>query len=176
MERLIGGTTAFTGSLPYVVRLAFQTFNQFHSDSQVWSQLECILIHLLTSISKLFLAIQSVCRYCYWSTLDFDISNVLQACWHCYNNIQWLFHFLQWSKSKWNYLFNFSHSSGLRRLSDPNNGHYKNRDSYSMFFQGKVPIIHSCGSWNPDFKHLEPRHHNIWRCPLLESWLGKFIN
>ena len=35
MERLIGGTTAFTGSFPYVVRLAFQTFDQFHSDSQV---------------------------------------------------------------------------------------------------------------------------------------------
>ena len=35
MERLIGGTTTFTGSFPYVVRLAFQTFDQFHSDSQV---------------------------------------------------------------------------------------------------------------------------------------------
>ena len=44
MERLIGGTTTFTGSFPYVVRLAFQTFDQFHSDSQVWSQLEYILI------------------------------------------------------------------------------------------------------------------------------------
>ena len=35
MERLIGGTTAFTGSFPYIARLAFQTFDQFHSDSQV---------------------------------------------------------------------------------------------------------------------------------------------
>ena len=35
MKRLIGGTTAFTGSFPYVVRLAFQSFDQFHSDSQV---------------------------------------------------------------------------------------------------------------------------------------------
>ena len=44
MKRLIGGTTTFAGSFPYVVRLAFQTFDQFHSDSQVWSQLDCILI------------------------------------------------------------------------------------------------------------------------------------
>ena len=35
MKRLIGGTTTFAGSFPYVVRLAFQTFDQFHSDSQV---------------------------------------------------------------------------------------------------------------------------------------------
>ena len=35
MKRLIGGTTSFTGSFPYVVRLTFQTFDQFHSDSQV---------------------------------------------------------------------------------------------------------------------------------------------
>ena len=44
IKRLIGGTTAFTGSFPYVVRLAFQTLDQFHSDSQVWYQLANILI------------------------------------------------------------------------------------------------------------------------------------
>ena len=38
MKRLSGGTTVYTGSLPYVVRLTFQTFDQFHSDTQagVW--------------------------------------------------------------------------------------------------------------------------------------------
>jgi len=38
LKRLIGGTTTFTGAFPYVVRLAFQTFDQYHSDSQVCSQ------------------------------------------------------------------------------------------------------------------------------------------
>ena len=33
-KRLIGGNTALTGAFPYVVRLAFQSFDQFHSDSQ----------------------------------------------------------------------------------------------------------------------------------------------
>ena len=34
IQRLVGGNTAFTGALPYVVRLTFQSFDQFHSDSQ----------------------------------------------------------------------------------------------------------------------------------------------
>ena len=34
IQRLVGGKTAFTGALPYVVRLTFQSFDQFHSDSQ----------------------------------------------------------------------------------------------------------------------------------------------
>ena len=33
-KRLIGGNTAISGAFPYVVRLAFQSFDQFHSDSQ----------------------------------------------------------------------------------------------------------------------------------------------
>ena len=33
-KRLMGGKTVFLGSLSYVVRLTFQTFNQYHSDSQ----------------------------------------------------------------------------------------------------------------------------------------------
>ena len=33
-KRLIGGKTVFSGSLSYVVRLTFQTFDQYHSDSQ----------------------------------------------------------------------------------------------------------------------------------------------
>ena len=33
-KRLIGGNTALTGEFPYVVRLTFQNFDQFHSDSQ----------------------------------------------------------------------------------------------------------------------------------------------
>ena len=33
-KRLIDGNTAITGAFPYVVRLAFQNFDQFHSDSQ----------------------------------------------------------------------------------------------------------------------------------------------
>ena len=33
-KRLVGGNTAITGAFPYVVRLAFQNFDQFHSDSQ----------------------------------------------------------------------------------------------------------------------------------------------
>ena len=33
-ERLMGGKTVFSGSLSYVVRLTFQTFDQYHSDSQ----------------------------------------------------------------------------------------------------------------------------------------------
>ena len=33
-QRLTGGNTAFIGAFPYVVRLSFQTFDQFHSDSQ----------------------------------------------------------------------------------------------------------------------------------------------
>ena len=34
IARLSNGSTAYPGSLPYVVRLTFQTFDQFHSDSQ----------------------------------------------------------------------------------------------------------------------------------------------
>ena len=34
IERLSNGSTAYPGSLPYIVRLTFQTFDQFHSDSQ----------------------------------------------------------------------------------------------------------------------------------------------
>ena len=34
IARLSNGSTAYPGSLPYVVRLIFQTFDQFHSDSQ----------------------------------------------------------------------------------------------------------------------------------------------
>ena len=34
ISRLSNGSTAYPGSLPYVVRLTFQTFDQFHSDSQ----------------------------------------------------------------------------------------------------------------------------------------------
>ena len=34
IKRLVGGNTSFTGALPYVVRLTFQSFDQFHSDSQ----------------------------------------------------------------------------------------------------------------------------------------------
>ena len=33
-QRLMGGKTVFSGSLSYVVRLTFQTFDQYHSDSQ----------------------------------------------------------------------------------------------------------------------------------------------
>ena len=33
-KRLVGGNTALTGAFPYVVRMAFQSFDQFHSDSQ----------------------------------------------------------------------------------------------------------------------------------------------
>ena len=33
-KRLMGGKTVFSGSLSYVVRLTFQTFDQYHSDSQ----------------------------------------------------------------------------------------------------------------------------------------------
>ena len=35
-SRLLGGSLAYPGSFPYVVRLAFQTFDQFHSDTQAW--------------------------------------------------------------------------------------------------------------------------------------------
>ena len=41
-KRLIGGNTALTGAFPYVVRLAFQNFDQYHSDSQ-----ECFRILIL---------------------------------------------------------------------------------------------------------------------------------
>ena len=34
IARLSNGSTALSGSVPYVVRLTFQTFDQFHSDSQ----------------------------------------------------------------------------------------------------------------------------------------------
>ena len=34
IKRLVGGNTAVTGAFPYVVRLTFQNFDQFHSDSQ----------------------------------------------------------------------------------------------------------------------------------------------
>ena len=34
IARLSNGSTAYPGSLPYVVRLIFQKFDQFHSDSQ----------------------------------------------------------------------------------------------------------------------------------------------
>ena len=34
LKRLIGGKTVFSGSLSYVVRLTFQSFDQYHSDSQ----------------------------------------------------------------------------------------------------------------------------------------------
>ena len=34
MKRLMGGKTVFSGSLSYVVRLTFQSFDQYHSDSQ----------------------------------------------------------------------------------------------------------------------------------------------
>ena len=33
-SRLMNGSTAYPGSLPYVVRLTFQSFDQFHSDTQ----------------------------------------------------------------------------------------------------------------------------------------------
>ena len=33
-KRLVGGNTALTGAFPYIVRMAFQSFDQFHSDSQ----------------------------------------------------------------------------------------------------------------------------------------------
>ena len=33
-KRLMGGNPVFSGSLSYVVRLTFQTFDQYHSDSQ----------------------------------------------------------------------------------------------------------------------------------------------
>ena len=33
-SRLFGGSSVFPGSLPYVVRLTFQSFDQFHSDAQ----------------------------------------------------------------------------------------------------------------------------------------------
>ena len=35
-SRLLGGSSAYQGSLPYVVRLSFQNFDQFHSDTQLW--------------------------------------------------------------------------------------------------------------------------------------------
>ena len=38
-NRLVGGTTAVSGAYPYVVRLAFQNFDQFHSDSQARFQI-----------------------------------------------------------------------------------------------------------------------------------------
>ena len=38
INRLVGGNTALTGAFPYVVRLAFQSFDQFHSDSQACFQ------------------------------------------------------------------------------------------------------------------------------------------
>ena len=34
MKRLMGGKTVFSGSLSYVVRLTFQSLDQYHSDSQ----------------------------------------------------------------------------------------------------------------------------------------------
>ena len=34
LKRLMGGKTVFSGSLSYVVRLTFQSFDQYHSDSQ----------------------------------------------------------------------------------------------------------------------------------------------
>ena len=34
IQRLSNGSTAYPGSLPYIVRLTFQTFDQYHSDSQ----------------------------------------------------------------------------------------------------------------------------------------------
>ena len=33
-SRLMNGSSAYPGSLPYVVRLTFQSFDQFHSDTQ----------------------------------------------------------------------------------------------------------------------------------------------
>ena len=34
IQRLSNGSTAYPGSQPYIVRLTFQTFDQYHSDSQ----------------------------------------------------------------------------------------------------------------------------------------------
>ena len=34
--RLTNGSTSYPGSLPYIVRLTFQTFDQYHSDSQAY--------------------------------------------------------------------------------------------------------------------------------------------
>ena len=34
LKRLMGGKTVFSGALSYVVRLTFQSFDQYHSDSQ----------------------------------------------------------------------------------------------------------------------------------------------
>ena len=42
-QRLVGGNTALTGAFPYVVRLAFQNFDQFHSDSQ--ENFQSMVIH-----------------------------------------------------------------------------------------------------------------------------------
>ena len=33
-SRLMNGSSAYPGSLPYIVRLTFQSFDQFHSDTQ----------------------------------------------------------------------------------------------------------------------------------------------
>ena len=35
-SRLLGGTSVYQGSFPYIVRLSFQKFDQFHSDTQPW--------------------------------------------------------------------------------------------------------------------------------------------
>ena len=34
VSRLMNGSSAYPGSLPYIVRLTFQSFDQFHSDTQ----------------------------------------------------------------------------------------------------------------------------------------------
>ena len=41
-KRLIGGNTALTGAFPFVVRLAFQNFDQYHSDSQEYFRIKII--------------------------------------------------------------------------------------------------------------------------------------
>ena len=45
ISRLSNGSSAYPGSLPYVVRLTFQTFDQFHSDSQACFQFSNITLN-----------------------------------------------------------------------------------------------------------------------------------
>ena len=46
-SRLLGGTSAYQGSYRYVVRLNFQNFDQFHSDSQENFQNMFLHVHSL---------------------------------------------------------------------------------------------------------------------------------
>ena len=47
IKRLVGGNTALTGAFSYVVRLTFQNFDQFHSDSQA-----CFEFNLIGSVQS----------------------------------------------------------------------------------------------------------------------------